>query len=116
MKLNHLSLSVTNISEAATFFIKFFDFKLTDQKGDFVAILNDVNGFTLVLTKNQTDKLSYPPDFHFGFLKNTEEEVLAMYDKLTKGGLSIPPPKSIRGNFGFYFNGPDGILMEVSCA
>ena len=116
MKLNHLSLSVTNISEAAAFFIKFFDFKLADQKGDFVAILNNAYGFILVLTKNKADILSYPPDFHFGFLQNTEEEVLAMYNKLTEGGLDISPPKSIRGNFGFYFNGPDCILMEVSCA
>jgi catechol 2,3-dioxygenase-like lactoylglutathione lyase family enzyme len=102
--------------EAIDFFVKFFSFELIDQKGDFVAILSDGDGFTLVLTKNKADTLAYPPDFHFGFLQNTEEQVFSIYNKLIDGGLDIPAPKSIRGSLGFYFNGPDGILMEVSCA
>jgi catechol 2,3-dioxygenase-like lactoylglutathione lyase family enzyme len=116
MKINHLSFPVSDLAGAADFFIKFFDFELVEQKGGFVAILSDGDGFTLVLTKSKVDGINYPTDFHFGFLQNSEDQVYAIHKKLTEAGMDIPEPKSIRGSLGFYFNGPDGILMEVSCA
>lgn len=50
------------------FFLKYFNFKCTDIKGDnVVAILKGVDDFTLVIMRNKEGKAIYPDAFHIGF-------------------------------------------------
>ncbi|MNH84081.1 fosfomycin resistance protein FosB [compost metagenome] len=119
MKLNHLNLCVHNLSEAIAFFQNVFDFQLVVQKGDFIAVMSDGHGFSLVLSKlrsdqNMTDQ--YPKDFHLGFYVDTVSDVDQFYNKLAAAGIaSEQEPKMIRDGYTLYFTALGGILFEVTC-
>jgi catechol 2,3-dioxygenase-like lactoylglutathione lyase family enzyme len=117
MKLNHLNLTVTNVNEAIHFFETYFDFTCVATKGDnMVAVLNGVDGFELVLmnaSMNKKDNNSYPDAFHIGFMLKTEEQVIAAYNRLKEGGITLErAPQKIRDNFGFYFHF-DTLMIEI---
>jgi hypothetical protein len=117
MKLNHLSLAVPEVAATATFLGKFFGFKTEDIKGNnVIAVLRGEDNFILVLTTLRQGESPYPSDFHFGFILNTETEVLAKYEQLVAAGMEIPrAPAKIRNSYAFYFHMPGNIMMEVSC-
>ena len=114
MKLNHINLIVTNVPKAIHFFETFFDFKCTDIKGDnIVAILKGTDNFILVLMTNKEEQITYPNNFHIGFMLDNAEQVTATYLKLKNGGIEIESePRKIRDSFGFYFTF-DNIMIEV---
>ena len=114
--LNHLSLSVPNVTDTRAVFERFFDFTCETVKGaGIIAVLRGAGGHTLVLTTQKTSE-AYPKDFHFGFILGTPEAVDAMYKKLQDGGLANEDgPLKIRDSYGFYFRIPGDILTEVSC-
>jgi predicted enzyme related to lactoylglutathione lyase len=113
MKLNHINLVVTNVAEAILFFETYFCFTCTEVKGDhIVAILKNVDGFTLVIMTAK-EEIQYPDVFHIGFMQNTGEAVNDIYRTLISNGVAIAnPPKKIRDSFGFYFTF-DKIMIEV---
>ena len=117
MKLNHLSLAVPDVAATATFMEHFFGFETEDIKGNnVIAVLRGKDNFILVLTTLRQGESSYPSDFHFGFILDTETEVLAKYEQLITGGAEIPRvPSKIRNSYAFYFHMPGNIMMEVSC-
>ncbi|MNV47978.1 Metallothiol transferase FosB [compost metagenome] len=119
MKLSHLNLCVSNLSEAVAFFQNVFDFQLVDQKGEFIAALTDDHGFSLVLSSlrsGQNEAAPYPKDFHLGFYVDTMMEVDHFYNKLAATGISLEhEPRMIRGGYTLYFTALDGILFEVTC-
>jgi catechol 2,3-dioxygenase-like lactoylglutathione lyase family enzyme len=115
MKLNHLSLAVPQVVETAVFLEKFFGFITRENKGNIIIVMEGAEGFVLVLTTKKQEDSPYPADFHFGFLLPDEAGVLAKYEELLTGGHDLPrPPAKIRGNLGFYFHAPGGVMMEVS--
>lgn len=117
MKLNHLSLAVPDVAEAAKFMEKFFGFETVNSKGNnIIAALQGKNNFILVLTTLREGERAYPTDFHFGFILDTESEVLSKYEQLIAAGIEAPrAPSKIRNSYAFYFYMPGGIMMEVSC-
>ncbi|MFC5407088.1 VOC family protein [Cohnella soli] len=119
MKLNHLNLCVYDLSEAIPFFQNVFDFQLLDQKGEFIAVMTDGHGFTLVLSKLQSDRneaAPYPKDFHLGFYVDTRAEVDQFYQKIAAAGIATEhEPRVLRSGYTLYFKGLDGILFEVTC-
>lgn len=119
MKLNHLNLCVNELSDAIVFFQSLFDFQLLEQKGDFIAVLSDSNGFTLVLSKLRSDQDAaslYPKDFHLGFYVDTMTEVDQFYQKLAAAGIATEQePKMIRDGYTMYFKALSGILFEITC-
>ncbi len=118
MQLNHLSLAVPDVSEASRFFETFFDFKCVDTKGaDVLVVLEGQGGFTLVLSHlDKEAAISYPKDFHIGFILESQEQVQAIFDRLKSGEINLPyPPRIMRGSFIFYCRVLDAILLEVSC-
>ncbi|WP_240414594.1 VOC family protein [Paenibacillus periandrae] len=119
MKLNHLNLCVYDLSEAIVLFQNLFDFQLLDQKGDFIAVMTDGQGFTLVLSKlpsNQNEAALYPKDFHLGFYVDTMSEVDQFYKKLAVVGIaSEHEPRMIRGGYTLYFTALGEIHFEVTC-
>ncbi len=114
MRLNHLNLIVTNVANAVQFFEAYFDFVCTEIKGDnIVAVLTGADNFILVLMTNKEAQISYPTNFHIGFMLGNANQVKACYLKLKDGGISIGnEPGKIRDSFGFYFHF-DNIMIEV---
>jgi catechol 2,3-dioxygenase-like lactoylglutathione lyase family enzyme len=118
MKLNHLNLCVLDLGEARRFFEELFDFEFVDQKGDAILVMNDRDGFTLVIsdpTKFGGDSATYPEGFHVGFLLDTSEHVDATYSRLIEAGIEVTkPPRSVRASYGFYFTALGEVMFEVS--
>jgi len=114
MTINHLNLVVTDTVNAINFFETYFGFKSEATKGDnIIAILKNAAGFTLVLMTSKETGLSYPKDFHFGFMVDSPEEVEMIYRALLKGLIDVPrPPGKIRNNFAFYIHF-DNLFIEV---
>ncbi|MCW3084844.1 MAG: glyoxalase/bleomycin resistance/extradiol dioxygenase family protein [Bacteroidetes bacterium] len=114
MKLNHLNLIVTDVAAAVGFFETYFDFKCTLTKGDnVIAILEGTDNFTLVIMTQKQGEVSYPQNFHIGFMLETKEEVEVLHEKLKSSTIPLPgEPAKIRNSYGFYFHF-DGIMIEV---
>jgi catechol-2,3-dioxygenase len=119
LQLNHLSLAVPDVREASRFFETFFDFQCVDSKGaDVLAVLEGESGFTLVLSHlDKEASISYPKDFHIGFILERQEQVQAVFERLQNTGINLPhPPRIMRGSFIFYCRVLETVLLEVSCA
>ncbi|MFA6056754.1 MAG: VOC family protein [Taibaiella sp.] len=118
MKLNHLSVAVPDVAAATAFMEKFFGFETENIKGNnVIAVLRGKDNFVLVLTTLRQGESAYPSDFHFGFILDTEAEVLLKYEQLIAEGIEVPrAPAKIRNSYAFYFHMPGGIMMEVSCS
>jgi len=118
MKLNHLSLSVPDVATTKVFFETYFGFTCTNVKGDYlIAVLENTDGFILVLSKTgEAEYLNHGRDFHIGFMQQTKEQVVAIFNNLVAGGIIIErEPKKIRDSFAFYFTAPGGFMVEVAC-
>ena len=117
MKINHLNLSVPDVPLTARFFAEFFGLHLTEQKGrDTLAVLYDDAGFSLILSNFDRKTIpSYPRDFHLGFIQEDQEQVRAIHARLQAAGYTLKPPQGMHGSWGFYFQAPGGIQVEVSC-
>ncbi|MBV4358289.1 VOC family protein [Pinibacter aurantiacus] len=119
MKLNHINLTVPDVKATADFFETFFSFTCLEKKGDnALAVLKGEDGFVLVITShsfNRNDIHSYPDAFHVGFLVNSKQEVDLKYDQLLSSGYATGhAPRNMHGSYGFYFNAPGSILVEIS--
>jgi catechol 2,3-dioxygenase-like lactoylglutathione lyase family enzyme len=117
MKINHLNLSVPDVAQTARFFTDFFGLHLTEQKGrDTLVVLYDDDGFSLVLSNfDRKTTSSYPRDFHLGFIQEDREQVSAIHARLLTAGHALKPPQGMHGSWGFYFQAPGGVQIEVSC-
>ena len=115
MKLNHLDLQVSDVSAARAFFETHFGLRCAFQRRNEIAILQDDAGLEFGVS-NLFDSAApvYPPDFHIGFVLDSEAEVRATYERLTKAGVRMKTDVS-RGGPNIYFMcvGPDGIVVEV---
>lgn len=121
MKLNHINLSVTNVTEAVAFFELYFNFRCEEVKGEHaLAVLKGEYDFTLVLMSeafNRNGNTTYPEAFHIGFIQESREKVEELYQRLIDGGITVErKPAPMRGVYGFYFRAPGNILTEISCA
>lgn len=120
MKLNHINLPVSDVAASSSFFEQYFNFKCTEKKGDnLIAILQGIDGFTLVLMANNFNRngnSTFPDAFHVGFLLESRQDVTDVYNRLLAGGFAAEQaPANMRGGYGFYFNAPGNILTEVTC-
>lgn len=116
MTLNHLSLSVADVTVTAAFMQRYFNFRPVSMKGDKIAVLNNADGFVLVLSTSREGDPPYPADFHFGYLLGNTAAVDTLYETLAAAGHDMPrPPARIRNSYGFYFRIPGGIMAEISC-
>lgn len=115
MKLNHINLVVTDVAAAVKFFEVYFAFTCTEIKGDnIVAVLKGAENFTLVIMTSK-DIEAYPKAFHIGFMQESKEDVIDVYNQLKTGGIGVGvEPRRIRDSFGFYFVF-DHIMIEVGC-
>lgn len=114
MKLNHLDLRVRDVSAFAAFLVRHFDFVITSHADSKTLVfLDDGHGFSLVLQRSAHD-VTYPEDFHLGFLVDRAEEVHRVRTRLHESGLEVPEVVvNSRGTL-LYFRGPEDLLFEVS--
>jgi catechol 2,3-dioxygenase-like lactoylglutathione lyase family enzyme len=115
MKLNHIDLQVSSVSAAREFFETHFGLRCTFQRREQLAMMEDDDGLAFgVSNLFGSAPPVYPPDFHIGFILETESEVRGVYERLTSAGVPIKAELS-RGGPNVYFMcvGPDGIVIEV---
>jgi hypothetical protein len=78
-------------------------------------MLEDEAGFSLgVSNLFGSPAPAYPPDFHVGFVLETESQVRAQFERLTRAGVEMKADLAIGGpNLYFMCVGPDSIPVEV---
>jgi catechol 2,3-dioxygenase-like lactoylglutathione lyase family enzyme len=115
MALNHLNLTVPDVSQTRTFFETYFGFRcIAAPQRDALVVLADESGF--VLTLNNFDgakEVVYPGAFHVGFRQDSREQVDAIHQRLKAAGFDMKPPHDFHGAWTFYFRAPGGFLVEV---
>ena len=115
MRLNHLNLTVPDVSQTRAFFETHFAFRCIAERGqNALAVLLDETGF--VLTLNNFDKathVEYPGAFHVGFMQDSRERVDEIYKRLKAAGFDVEPPKDFHGAWTFYLRAPGGFVVEV---
>ena len=121
MALKHVNMAVPDVAQTRAFFETYFGFRCLDVKGDnVIAILVDNDGFTLTISNfTKTETPTYPTDFHVGFVQETPEQVMAMYQTMKADGIDIgkePRNYGGRGTMSFYVTVPGNFLVEVLCA
>jgi catechol 2,3-dioxygenase-like lactoylglutathione lyase family enzyme len=117
MRLNHLDLPVPDVARTRDFFVDHLGFRHRETKGDdALAILEGDHGFILVISRLRAHGAQgFPADFHVGFHLESREAVEALHDRLAGAGVEIMmPPRAMRGGWGLYFRGPNGLLVEAS--
>lgn len=119
LQLKHLNLTTPEVSALATFFQRFFAFKVLLERGAGVfTILRNADGFVMTLMKSKPgDPAAYPETFHLGFYVEDRAAVHAKRDELIAAGLA---PQSIQeaGRSGrgvhFYCTAPGNIVVEIA--
>jgi catechol-2,3-dioxygenase len=115
MQLNHLNLTVTDVSEAKSFLEMYFGLHSMEGGNSNMSGLFDDSGLTLVLMRGgKAAKVRYPEGFHIGFTQASEEQVNAINQRLKDDGFDVPAPRRLHGSWAFYFQAPGGFMIEVS--
>lgn len=112
MKLNHLNLTVTDVSAAREFLETYFDMTCVGSRGKGFAAMFDQDQF--VLTLMQGKDVKYPKTFHIGFPQENEEQVDKINQRLMENGFDVNPPQHSHG-YTFYVEAPGGFTVEVLC-
>jgi catechol 2,3-dioxygenase-like lactoylglutathione lyase family enzyme len=115
MALNHLNLTVPNVSQTRAFFETYFGFRcVAEPRGEVLVVLVDESGFVLTLNNfARAGEVVYPGAFHVGFRQESREQVDALYQRLKAGGFYMKPPHEFHGAWTTYFRAPGGFLVEV---
>ena len=116
MKLNHLNLTVSNVSDAHHFLEKYFGLKGYNgmEPREAMSFMSDDSGMLLSLFRagNGTEA-KYPAGFHIGFIQDSEEQVNQINQRLRDDGYQVPRPARLHGSWTFYFQAPGGFTVEV---
>jgi lactoylglutathione lyase len=117
MKLNHLNLAVSDVSEARGFFQKYFGFQCIHESGrNIIAVLRGEGGFVLNLGNFDTaTEVKYPRAFHVGFIQDSRERVNEINQLLTDGGFDVESPREFHGNWTFHLRAAGGFLLAALC-
>jgi len=115
MRVNHINLQVSDVSQARAFFETHFGMECKFQRRDELAILDDGAGMEFSVSNLLHSPPSlYPSDFHIGFILDGESEVRSAYERLVSAGVEMKTDVS-RGGPNVYFMcfGPERIMIEV---
>jgi catechol 2,3-dioxygenase-like lactoylglutathione lyase family enzyme len=124
MKLNHLNLTVTDVTETRKFLETYFGLqgKVNPYTGESIesgkenrnfAMLFDDNGLVLTLIgAGKATEVTYPATFHIGFIQESEERVNEINQRLKDDGFDVKPPQRLHG-WTFSVVAPGGFAVEV---
>ncbi|QDK78260.1 VOC family protein [Spirosoma sp. KCTC 42546] len=119
MSLKHVNIAVSDVVQTKAFFETYFGFRCLELKGDFIAILHDDDGFILTISNFKKGEIpQYPADFHVGFVQETPEKVMEIYQRMKADGIDVgkePRNYAGRGTMSFYVPVPGNFLIEVLC-
>ncbi len=115
MRLNHLNLTVPDVSQSREFFETYFGLRCVVERGrNALAVLVDESGFVFTLNNfEKATEVEYPGAFHIGFMQESQERVDEIYQRLKADGYDMKPPQEFHGAWTFYFQAPGGFLVEV---
>ncbi len=115
MRLNHLNLTVPNVSASRAFFEKYFGIRCIAERGrDTIAIMLDESGFVFSLSNfEKATEVAYPGAFHIGFMQDSAQRVDEIYAQMKADGIVAEPPREFHGAWTFYVRDPGGIVVEV---
>lgn len=115
MVLNHINLTVPDVSRSRAFFENYFGFRCVAERGaGVIAVLINDSGFVLTLSNfGNAEKVEYPGAFHIGFMQDSRDRVDEIYGRLKADGFDAKPPKEFHGAWTFYLQAPGGFLVEV---
>lgn len=114
MALNHLNLVVGDVPQAQAFLEKYFGLQVVSKPSPALAILRDELGMLLVLSNfDRSTAVSYPEQFHIGFVQPSPAAVDALHQRLLADGFVANAPRKFHGSWTFYLRAPGGILVEV---
>ena len=116
MQLNHINLTVADVSKTRTFFETYFGLKRIFESGDSLAVLADDNKHCIVALNNfdKATKVAYPKGFHIGFFQESRQQVDAIFERLKADGFELGQRKEFDGAWTFYFESPGGFTIEVA--
>ena len=115
MKLNHVNLSVPEVEVTAAFFEEHFGLRRVAERAGMIAVMLDEASTVLTFSNFYKDtEVAYPRGFHVGFLQDSREEVDAIFARLEAAGIAHDRPRTVHGTWGFYFDAPGGVQVEVS--
>jgi lactoylglutathione lyase len=110
MKINHINLTVTDVSAAAQFLETYFGLRPIGEGNDgFAAMFDDDD---LVLTLMKARDVQYPKTFHIGFGQESEAKVNEINQRLKDDGYDVAPPEQHHA-WTFYVEAPGGFTVEV---
>jgi lactoylglutathione lyase len=124
MKLNHLNLTVTDVSETRKFLEKYFGLQgqVNPSTGESMeggkenrnfAVLFDDDGLVLTLIgAGKKTPVEYPGTFHIGFIQESEDRVNEINQRLKDDGFDVQPPQRLHA-WRFYVVAPGGFTVEV---
>lgn len=115
MRLNHVNLTVPDVSRTREFFETYFGFRCITAKGrDSLAVLIDESGFIFTLSNfEKATAVEYPGAFHVGFMQESRERVNEIHERLKADGFEVGTPKEFHGAWTFYFRAPGDFVVEV---
>jgi lactoylglutathione lyase len=118
MQLNHTNLVVADVQANRRFLEKYLGLQSMEGTKDndtHVGLLDD-NGFVLTLLEAEPGtEVHYPESFHIGFLKESEDRVHEIYERLKEDGYEVQTPGYFRGEMlDLYFPAPGGFTIQVS--
>lgn len=116
MKLNHLNLTVTDVTATAEFLATYFGLKNHGGNAG-MTLLTDTDGFDgmiLTLMKAKASTFGgYPGTFHIGFFIESRERVDRLSARLQADGFDAGSPSETGHSYGFYVTAPGGVSVEV---
>ncbi|MDQ6729488.1 MAG: VOC family protein [Actinomycetota bacterium] len=116
MRLNHLNLTVTDVSAAKSFLQKYFGLTTESKAPDDerFCLLRDDNDMAIALMRGAPNaEVSYPGTFHIGFVQPNDQAVDAINQRLVKDGYDVAPARRFHGSWTFYLTAPGGFAVEV---
>src|SRR5262245_51448913 len=110
MRLNHINLTVPEVSRTREFLETYFGFRCVAERGrDALVVLVDESGFVLTLNNFQkVTEVKYPDAFHISFMQVSRERVDEIHQRLKSAGFDAEPPREFHGAWTFYFRAPGG--------
>jgi lactoylglutathione lyase len=125
MKLNHLNLTVTDVTETRAFLEKYFGLqgKVNPYTGEsteggkqnrnFTVLFDDDRFVLTLMGGGKTTAVEYPGHFHIGFSQESEERVNELYRRLKDDGFDMEPPRRLHA-WTFYVLAPGGFNIEAT--
>jgi catechol 2,3-dioxygenase-like lactoylglutathione lyase family enzyme len=114
VKLNHINLTVSDVSGAGAFLEKYFGLRPVGEGHRNFQRLVDVDDFMLTLMGvGRANEVSYPRTFHLGFMQPSEADVDAVNTRLRDDGFEVDAPSVQHGHWTFSFEAPGGFTIAV---